>query len=166
MPAANVGENIALDANGGYVAGYSSQHESTSHGISWDAPLAIDGQLSTGWETASGKTRDQWIKIGFAGNGLFRITKVLIDPAATQGDPATADLKNFEIRTSAGGLTDASFRTILRGTCRQGNYLQAVTLPRPLRVRYVELYALDNYGSKRRLAVAELEVVGAVGGRR
>jgi hypothetical protein len=163
MPAPNIGENIALDANGGYVAGYSSQHESAHQGASWDAPLVIDGQLSTGWETARGKARDQWIKIGFRGNRTFRIAKVLIDPAATQGDPATADLKNFEIRTSTGGLTDASFTTVLRGTCRQGNYLQSFTLPKPVRARYVELYALDNHGNQRRIAVAELEVV-ATGG--
>jgi hypothetical protein len=162
MPTPNVGENIALDANGGYVAGYSSQHESTSRGASWDAPLLIDGQLSTGWETAKGKVRNQWVKIGFTGTGLFRITKVLIDPAATQGDPATADLKNFEIRISTSSLK-ASFTTVLRGTCRQGNYLQSFTLPKPVRVRFVELYALDNYGSRSRLAVAELEVVGTGG---
>jgi len=162
MPSPNVGENIALDADGGYVAGYSSQHESTPQGASWDAPLLIDGQLSTGWETARGKVRNQWVKIGFTGNGLFRITKVLIDPAATQGDPATADLKNFEIRISTSSLK-ASFTTVLRGTCRQGNYLQSFTLAKPVRVRFIELYALDNYGNRSRLAVAELEVVGTGG---
>lgn len=69
---------------------------------------------------------------------------------------------NFQIRISTSSLK-ASFTMVLRGMCRPGNYLQSFTLPKPVRVRYVELYAVDNYGNRRRLAVAELEVVGTSG---
>ena len=163
LPTPQLGENIALDANGGHVVGYSSQYTSATQGDYWDAKFINDGNLSTGWESNSGSVTDQWVKIGFAGGKTFQISKVLIDPAATRGDPSTADLKDFEIRVSTTGTSDGDFVTVLRGTCQQKATLQPFPLPHPVAARYVELYALDNYGSPDWIAVAEFEVVSPSG---
>jgi sugar lactone lactonase YvrE len=157
IPTPDLGEDVALDANGGTVAGFSSQREGS--GDQGHVAHINDGLLSEGWETASGQVTNQFVKIGFLGGNFYRISDVIIDPAATYGDPASEDLKDFEIRISSTGTDDASFTTVFRGTCQQKDELQRFTLPVPVRAKYVELVALDNYGSPQRLAVAEWEVV-------
>jgi hypothetical protein len=100
------------------------------------------------------------VKLSVSGSKVRTITGVLIDPAATRGDPATADLKDFEIRVSTTTSADSSFRTVLTGTCAQKAELQAFSLSTPVKAKYIELYALNNHGSPDWIAVAELEVVG------
>ncbi|MBV9282865.1 MAG: discoidin domain-containing protein [Chloroflexi bacterium] len=162
MPAPNLGENVALDASGGYVAGYSSQRGgSYGQPSPWAADFAIDGHLDSGWESAANRVHDQWIKVGFAGNATYRLSTVIVDPAATQGDPASMDLKDFEIRVSTTGTAEGNFVTVFRGTCTESDRLQAFSLPSSVRAKYVELRALDNYGNPHHLAVAEFEVFGS-----
>ncbi len=159
IPTPNLGENVALDANGGKVVEDSSQYSGASQGDTWYAFHIIDGRLDFGWESASGKTTNQWVKIRLAGNKVQQLTKVLIDPAATQGDPSSADLKDFQIRVSTTGSSDADFTTVLRGTCKQQNQLQTFPFDKPVAAKYLELYALNNYGSPDWIAVAELEAI-------
>jgi hypothetical protein len=99
------------------------------------------------------------VTLGFLGKKVRAISAVEIDPAATQGDPAGSDLRQFEIRVSTTGAAAADFHTVLQGVCKQKNSLQRFGLPRGTRARYVELFARSNYGDPRRVAAAELEVV-------
>ncbi|HLJ67360.1 MAG TPA: SMP-30/gluconolactonase/LRE family protein [Chloroflexota bacterium] len=154
IPTPQLDHDIALDADGGHIIAFSSQQPAEQ----WHAAHAIDGLLSQGWETAGGQVTNQWIKVGFVGDNFYRISQVIIDPAATHGDPASADLQNFMIRISSTGTDDASFTTIYRGHCAHIDTLQVFKLPVPVRARYVELVAIDNYGNPNRLAVAEFEV--------
>lgn len=157
IPTPDLGEDVTLNANGGAIVAYSSQREGP--GDRGHVQHINDGLLSEGWETAAGKTTNEFVKIGFLGGNFYRISDVIIDPAATYGDPSSEDLKDFEIRVSSTGTDDGSFTTVFHGTCREQDELQRFTLPVPVRARYVELVALDNYGSPQRLAVAEWEVV-------
>jgi len=161
VPTPDLGENLALDANGGKVVDFSSQYTGASQGDVWYAFHLIDGRLDLGWESASGKTTNQWVKILLAGNKVSQIAKVMIDPAATQGDPANTALKDFEIRVSTTGKADADFTTAYKGTCQQQNKLQTFQFPKPVAAKYVELYAVDNYGDPDWIGAAELEAVTA-----
>lgn len=157
IPTPDLGEDVALDANGGRIVGFSSQHEGPS--ATWSVEHINDGLLSDGWETAAGKTTNQWVKLGFQSDNQYRISDVIIDPAATHGDSPSADLKDFEIRVSNTGTADGDFTTVYRGTAKQEDSLQRFTFPVPERAKYLELYARNNYGDPAHLAVAEIEVV-------
>jgi len=163
MPTPNLPENIALDSNGGTVVGFSSQYTSSTQGPFWQATNINDGRLDYGWASASGKTSNQWVKLGFAGGKTYRLTGVLIDPAATHGDPNTADLKDFEIRVSITGTADSDFTTVFTGTCDQRSALQSFQFSSPVPAKYIELFAVDNYGSPDWVTVAELEVLATSG---
>jgi hypothetical protein len=161
MPSPNLGENVALDANGGHVVDVSSQYKSASQGDFWNVKYIHDGQTDTGWESASGEVTNQWIKLGFAGNKTYRISRVIIDPAATHGDHPDANLRDFEIRVSKTGTEDSDFTTVFKGTCLQADKLQEFRFPQPVDAKYIELYAINNYGSPDWLAVAEFEAISA-----
>jgi tripartite motif-containing protein 71 len=160
IPTPDLGEDVALDANGGAVVAASSQR----HEARWHATHIDDGLLSFGWESAQGKTRNQTVRIAFTPRRLYRIFEVIIDPAATGGDPASMDLKDFQIRVSSTGTASADFTTVYTGRCKQQAKLFIFKLPTPVLARYVELVALDNHGSSRGIAVAEFESVANVAG--
>jgi hypothetical protein len=157
IPTLDLGENIALDAEGGQVAAFSSEREGP--GDRGHVQHINDGLLTQGWESALGKTANQTVTLGFAGGSFYRISDVIIDPAVTYGDPSSEDLKDFAIRISSAGSDDASFTTVYEGTCKQEDRLQDFKLPVPVRAKYVQLVAQDNYGSRQRVAVAEWEVM-------
>jgi len=161
MRPAKLGENVALDANGGHVVAFSSQYSSANAGNFWQAAYINDGTLDYGWESGSGQTTNQWVKIELAGNTAQRIGEIIVDPAATHGDPSSADLKDFQIRVSTTGSSDADFSTVLTGVCKQQDTLQHFPLTAPVSAKYVEILAADNYGSADWTASAELEVVSA-----
>lgn len=157
IPTPDLGEDIALDANGGSIEDFSS--ERASNGANGDVHHIQDGLLTQGWISAAGKTKNQWVKSGFLFGNSYRIAEVVIDPAATGGAPSSEDLKHFDLRVSTTGTSNADFTSVFQGTCKRSNRLQHFTLPVPVLARYVELVALDNYGSARGVAVAEWEVV-------
>ena len=152
-----LGENAALDANGGGVVAYSSQRSSPD--ARWDARNVDDGRLDRGWATASGQTANQWVILAFGGNKTYALSSVLIDPAATGGLPADTDLRTFTLRVSTTGTDDAAFSTVLTGTLQQRNTLQRFDLPHPVDARYMELLENSNYGSTDGTSVAELALV-------
>jgi hypothetical protein len=157
IPTPDLGEDVGLDANGGAILSYSSQR--AGPGDAGHVEHINDGLVSEGWETATGQVKNQTVKVGFLGGNAYRITAVIIDPAATYGEPASEDLKDFEIRVSSTGSDDGSFTTVFHGTSQQQDILQRFDLAVPVRAKYIELVALNNYGSTQRLAVAEWEVV-------
>lgn len=160
MPNPGLGENVALDANGGSVVDSSSHYSNPIVGDFWLPTFINDGRKDFGWASATGQTTNQWIKLRLGGNKTYKITQILIDPAATHNDPPSADLKDFEIRVSTTGSNDASFQTVLHGTCEQKNSLQSFAISPAVKAKYVELYALNNYGDPDWVSVAELEVIG------
>jgi len=175
MPAPKLGENIALDANGGSIVGggatgvgasstYTSTTDNPNQSV-WNPKLIIDGRLDTGWLSDSGQVTNQWIKIALPGNTIHTITEVIIDPASTEhGNPAVpqADLRHFEIRVSTTDTADASFTPVTpQLECQDKDVLQTFKLSSPVQAKYVELYMYDNWGSPDWIAVAEMEVVGS-----
>jgi hypothetical protein len=183
-------ENIALDANGGQVVAYSSQTaaafranrtarsagtathrgqavtERLQAAASFAATNINDGLLTTSWMSAQGQTANQWVKLRFKNTNAYMVSQVAVDPAATGGKSAADDMKDFQIRVSTTGTADSDFATVYTGTAKQVTNpqtfgtLQLFTLPSPVPARYIELYALNNYGGKDGIAVAEFEAVG------
>jgi hypothetical protein len=151
IPAPSLGENYALDANGGHVTASSAQPSAP-------AGNAIDGRLDTAWESKGSGPAS--LTIGFEGTKLFLISGVLLDGAASGTTPPQADLKTFSIRFSTTGTADGDFATLLSGSLKQANQLQWVPFSRPIAIRYLQLVAASNYGSSAGTSVAELEAVG------
>ena len=175
-PSQPLPQNIALDLNGGHVVGFSSQQASAGviarrapgrlAASPWDVHFINDGRLTTGWESAGGQKTDQYVKLGFSGDSVASITGVVIDPAATNGHSTANDLKDFKIRVSTTGTDDRDFVTAFKGTAQQKDALQRFDFPSPVSAKYVELWALNNYGGDA-IAVDEFEVAGtgvSVGG--
>jgi sugar lactone lactonase YvrE len=152
IPAPSLGENLALDANGGRVTAASSAQPKAPPGN------AIDGRLDTAWEsTGSGPGS---LTVGFEGTKLFLVSGVLLDGAASGSTSPQTDLKDFSIRYSTTGTDDRDFGTLFRGTLKHSATRQWVPLVRPIAIRYLQLVTASNYGSSAGTSVAELEVVG------
>lgn len=101
IPAPVLGENLALDANGGQVKQDSSQRPGG------EAGRANDGRTDTSWETAPGATTNQSITLGFTGEKIFYVTAVLINGSAQKGVSPSTDLKDFAIQYSNVSTDDA-----------------------------------------------------------
>lgn len=152
LPVPDLGENIALDANGGHVSA------SSSKGSHWPVGQINDARLDKGWESGAGSVQGQTLTFSFAGNQAYRISDVIIDPAATGGDPAAADLKDFQIRVSNTGTEPSDFVTVAQSTVKQEDVLQGVTLPQAVVAKYVQLVVVSNYGDPTTVAVSEMEI--------
>jgi hypothetical protein len=157
MPRAHLGENMALAADGGSIVGFSSQDIGVNH--DWDAGYAIDGLPERGWRSAPGKTTNQSITFAFPGHGLYRISDLIIDPAATGGNPSAADVRQFTLLVSTTGIAASDFSTVATGTCRRAATLQDFHFPRAQPARYAELVLKNNYGGTRYVELSEVELV-------
>jgi hypothetical protein len=154
-PSAPLGLNVALAANGGTVYAWSSQRNDPGH--AFDAQNANDGRLDRGWQSASGQTAGQWLRISFQGAESYPIAAVFLDCAATGGqDPGNA-LKDFSIETS--DSSTGPFQTALAGVCQDQNGLQVFPLSTPVSASYVQLSAKDNNGGTGGIALAEIGVI-------
>jgi hypothetical protein len=160
MPTPNLPENVALDAAGASVIAYSSQYTSKIEGKFWQAKYINDGRLDYGWESDSGNVTDQSVTIALPGGKTYNISEFVIDPAATHMDTPSADMKDFTILASTSGTDATSFTPVYNGVCQQSATLQKFMLQQPIKAKYIELIAHDNYGSPDWIGVAELEVVG------
>jgi len=109
--------------------------------------------------SAAGQTSNQWLKIGFGQNTPYSIGAVVVDPGATHGHPTSNDLKDFQIRVSTTGTDDADFTTVFSGTAKKSHQLQRFVFPQAVSARYIELFAVDNYGGTGSIDVAEFEAV-------
>jgi hypothetical protein len=164
LPNPHLPQNVALDSSGGFIAGFSSQYSAAGTNDYGPVPYGlaanlIDGRLDAGWESDTGHPSQQFVTVGFAGKKVKKVSAVFIDPAATQGDPAASDLRQFAIAVSSTGTAATDFHTVLTGECKQKNAMQRFKLPAHTSARYLQLLAQNNYGDPRRVAVAELEVV-------
>lgn len=154
LPTPDLGQNIVLDSNGAKVLTHSSQR-----GGKWSVGHINDGSLSNGWESGNGKIIDQTIKLAFGAQQEYRISAIVIDPAATRGDPSSMDLKDFDILVSSTGTSETDFIPVLRGHCERRSRLQTFLLPIQVQARYIEIRARTNYGNPQRVAIAEMEVL-------
>jgi hypothetical protein len=148
--------NLAAAANGGTIAGYSS-----NFGGNWDVARLIDGSLTAGWSGASGQTTNQYIIVRLPAGNTYTIDHVQIDPAATSGDPSIYDMRDFQIRVSTTNTDTLSFTTVYTGTTPQQNALFRYDFA-PVQARYVMLFILNNYnGNAGYTEAAEFEVYSA-----
>ena len=154
-PTTTAEKNVALDFNGGRVSDYSTQ----STDAQFAAKNLIDGNTNAGWSSGAGQVTNQWVKVGFGQNTPYSIGAVVIDPGATNGHSAANDLKDFQIRVSTTGTDDADFTTVFSGTAKHSHVLQRFVFPQPVSARYIELFAVDNYGGTDSIDVAEFEAV-------
>ena len=160
-PASPVGLNVGLDANGGQVVAASSTRAPDGGQDLWNASFIADGRLDFGWASAAGQTANQWVKIELPKGTAHTISAVVVDPAATHGQIASNDLKDFQIKISTTGSDDRDFTTVLQATAQQQSTLQRFDFSQPAKAAYVELLAVDNYGGSDGIDVAELEIVAA-----
>jgi hypothetical protein len=159
-PPQPLGENIALDANGGVVDSFSSQRASpTSAQHLWDVTNINDGDLSTGWQSAQGHTTNEFVVFRFAGLANYDITEFLLDCTAGQGESADNDLKDFQFWTSTTDNNPGSFNKVFDGQCKRQTGLQEFKLAQPVKATYVKLVALDNWGGADGIAVDEVEII-------
>ncbi len=116
------------------VASYSS-HRSSSI-----PERAIDSIANTAW-SADG-TAAQWLRVRLVG-GVSHV----VDRVVLRGRGTNSGLRNFEIRVSTTGSNAADFITVLSAELPQDNTDHAFDLPSPVQARFVELYAVDNWGN-------------------
>ena len=154
IPTPKLGDNLALDANGGQIVDVSSQRSGG------EARRIDDGLLGTAWESAPRAVSNQHLTLGFEGQKIFMVSGVLIDGAAQGSTSTQTDLKTFDVRYSNTGIADRDFGTLVSGTLKQTNQLQWFAFSHPIAVRYLQLVAKSNYGSADGISVTELEAVG------
>jgi hypothetical protein len=159
-PSNPLGENIALDANGGVVDAFSSQRTSpptTPH--LWDVTNINDGDLRSGWQSAQGSIANESLTFKFASLATYDITDLLLDCTAVQGESADNDLKDFQVWVSTTNTDPKSFSKVLDGQCKRQTGLQEFKLPQPVRGSYVKFVLLDNWGGTDGIAVDEVEII-------
>lgn len=155
-PPSPIGENAALDANGGRIAAADSTLQSPTG--TWGPARAIDGDLQTSWHTAAGATTNQRLFINLGGH-TYRIIRFLLDCAATGGQPAADAAARFQIAVSTGSSPSATFTPVVTKSCLARNQLQRFDLKLPISGRLVRLTLVTNHGGREGISVAEFEVI-------
>jgi hypothetical protein len=153
---ASLGQNIGLDANGGSVVGVTSTRVDTKG--TWDAHHIIDGKPTSGWQSAPGQTSNQIVDLTFAHGSVFHIYGIVIDPAATGKQPASDDLKDFQVQLSIRG---SAYTTVFSGQTAQRATLQRFTFSGSHDADHVRLILESNWGGPDGIAVSEVEIVGS-----
>jgi hypothetical protein len=168
LPMPPVGNNAALDSNGGAVKAVSSTRPSS--GGTWSPHHIIDGSLNTSWQSAPGAVHNQTITLDFSGHA-YTLSAIVLDCAPTGGEPAADAMNHFDLSVSSSGTTPGDFTQVLSGACSAqhtltlypvappGARIARFAARAPARARYVRLTAVDNHGGAAGIAIAELEVV-------
>lgn len=151
-PPPTLGENIALDANGGSVVA-----SSTRAGGTFAAGNLIDGDLVTGWQSAAGVTQGATLTFAFARGAVYRILGIVIDPAAGGGQAASNDLKQFTVSTSRDG---GPFTAVTSAQTTQSDSLQAFIFNTPVDADRLQLALASNWGGPDGIAASEVEIIG------
>ncbi len=143
--------NIAAAANGGSIAGASS-----NYGGNWDQSKLIDGTADFGWAGTRDKITNQYVIVALPGNKTYTINKVRLNPTATGGDQLINSLKDFQIRVSVTDANPGSFTTVFAGTSTGENKLFEYTFA-SVQAKYVMIFAVNNQGGDY-VEIAEFEV--------
>jgi hypothetical protein len=149
-----LGINLALDANGGFVIPSTTRD---SPNQSWDVAHVHDGSTSSGWQTQQGHTTNESLTFTFPHGDIYNLSAIVIDPAATAGEPASNDLKDFVVRASRDGQP---YSTVMTGTVTSTDSLQRFVFPALVDADHLQLGLVDNNGGPDGIAVAEVELVG------
>lgn len=156
--------NIAASANGGRVIESTSTFETSPE---WNATNLIDGKIfdsasnsgSMGWSSNKFDpvTMDS-VTLGFAGNAVRRIGKIVLNPTAAV--PPERWAKDVEIQVSTEG-PEGPYRSAGIITLRREAKPQSFLIF-PAEAKYVRLLFRSNQGSDRAVALGEVEIYEAI----
>jgi uncharacterized protein YkwD len=147
--------NLALGANGGNMLTSTGVRASSTN--KWDMTHAIDGDPSIGWQSSVGEVSHQSLVVGLPGTKPLRVVGIVLDPAATAGQPVANAVRAFSVAVSTDGK---KFTVVYRGSTTSETGLQSFNFASPVEATQVELRLRSNWGGSSGVAVAELEVVG------
>jgi hypothetical protein len=153
-PPPTLGINLSLDANGGFVIPSTTRD---SPNQTWNVAHVHDGSTTSGWQTAQGHTSNESLTFSFPHGDIYAVSAVVIDPAATGGEPAENDLKDFVVKASRDGKP---YSTVMTGTVQATDSLQRFVFPASVDADHIQLALVDNNGGADGIAVAEAELVG------
>jgi hypothetical protein len=156
--------NIAAAASGGKIVNVTSTLDNDA---TLNANNLIDGKV---WDGAQKSGTQGWasnkfdpvnmdsVTIGFAGNGIKRIGKLIINPTSAVAPERWA--KDIEVQVST-GTAEGPFRPIAQLTLRKAAEPQEF-LVLPAEARFVRLMFRSNWGSDRAVSLGEVEIYEAI----
>ena len=146
--AATLDNNLASFFEGASIASASSES------AGFPASYAIDEGAQTLWRSANGQPTNQSLTVQLSeGSSIDRIRLVNGYGAGGQA------VKRFEVRVSTTTTDPAAFRTVPSESPSMPRTVQEFALPATTPARYVQLFALDNWGNPCCVAVRGFEAV-------
>jgi PKD repeat protein len=152
--AATLDNNVASFFEGASSAGASGET------AGFPASQAIDESAQTLWKSTNGQPTNQSLTVELPeGSSINRIR--LVNGYSTGGQA----VKRFEVRVSTTTTEPAAFTTVLSDVALDAATVQEFALAATTPARYVQLFALDNWGSPCCVAVRGFEALSdALGG--
>ena len=114
----------------------------------------IDRTSLSGWQTANGSNREQWVKFLLEGGATHPIHAVTIHPPRSTNAP-----RSFEILVSTTTDDDAAFTSVYQGSVLNNNTAQDFVFPE-VAAKYVKLLIHDNHGGAA-IGITEFQVHAA-----
>ena len=100
---------------------------SSSRGEDWQAENLIDGDPTTTWATADGKTEDEWVIVKLATRRTVEIGAIAIDNTPSRDNPPEAGLRDYKLLVSTTGRAPEEFSQVELGSCRLSGGRQVLT---------------------------------------
>ena len=154
--------NIASKSSGGRIVSVTSTFENKDE---YSAQNLIDGKVwsnnsgSRGWVSNKFDPIDMdAVTLGFAGNRLYKIGRIVINPANDQTPERWA--KDIEIQAST-QTVDGPWIPVAQLSITQNPTPQTFDLL-PAQARFLRVMVRTNYGSDRAVALGEIEVYEAI----
>jgi hypothetical protein len=156
--------NIAAASSGGRVVSVTSTFDNNKI---YAGQNLIDGKVWNGTNANSrGWVSDKYdpidmdsVTLGFAGNRIYRIGRIVINPANDQTPERWA--KDIEIQTSV-ETAEGPWNPVAQLSLTQSPTPQTFDmLPAP--ARFVRVVVRTNYGSDRAVALGEVEIYESIG---
>lgn len=156
--------NIAAAANGGRIISVTSTLDNDK---AYQADNLIDGKV---WNAGRGDGSRGWasdkfdpitmdaVTIGFSGNRLYRIGKIVLNPATDLTPERWA--KDVELQVSTDSA-EGPYTTVAQLTLKQRAEAQPFTIL-PVQARFVRLMFRTNYGSDRAVSLGEIQIYEAI----
>lgn len=127
----------------------------TSQNPSRPATNALDDNINTEWQSASGQRTNQSITVELPA-GEPPIDRLRLVNGFGFGGAA---VKHFEVRVSTTTSDPTAFATVLADVALDNFRVQEFVFATPVAARYVEFKALDNFGSACCVAIRSLELI-------
>ena len=156
--------NIAAASSGGRVVAVTSTLDNKKI---YAGENLIDGKVWSANNTGSkGWVSDKYdpidmdaVTLGFAGNRIYKIGRVVINPANDQTPERWA--KDIEIQTST-ETAEGPWKPVAQLSLTQSATPQVFDML-PAEARFVRLVVRTNYGSDRAVALGEVEIYESIG---